>query len=89
MDACTHLLMTGMEKVMRSGGGLGDPSMGSTQAPSRAAVCGQLGNSDATCPSGPMPSRITSNMGSPAVQHNAPLESSTHCTDCAAASKHP
>ena len=49
---------------MRSGGGLGEFSMGSTQA-SVAASCERLGKSDATWPSGPSPSRITSKTGSP------------------------
>ncbi len=50
---------------MRSGGGLGEFSTGSTQA-SVAASCEQFGNNDATWPSGPSPSRITSNTGRPA-----------------------
>lgn len=58
---------------MRSGGGLGEFSMGSTQA-SVAASCERLGKSDATWPSGPSPSRITSKTGSP-TRHSTPHHS--------------
>mmetsp|Transcript_30477 Transcript_30477/g.77757 ORF Transcript_30477/g.77757 Transcript_30477/m.77757 type:complete len:217 (+) Transcript_30477:141-791(+) len=57
-------LMTGSVMVMRSGGGLGELVTGSTQpADAGALVAARLGNSDATWPSGPMPSRMRSNTG--------------------------
>ena len=52
---------------MRSGGGLGEFSTGSTQL-SVAASCERLGNRDATWPSGPRPSSMASKIGSPAAE---------------------
>ena len=52
---------------MRSGGGLGEFSTGSTQL-SVAASCERLGNRDATWPSGPRPSSMASKTGSPAAE---------------------
>ena len=60
------LLMTGKDMVMRSGGGLGEFSTGSTQL-SVAASWERLGNSEATWPSGPKPSSMASKIGSPAT----------------------
>ena len=57
--------MTGRDMVMRSGGGLGEFSTGSTQL-SVAASWERLGNSEATWPSGPKPSNMASKIGSPA-----------------------
>ncbi len=66
---------------MRSGGGLGEFSTGSTQL-SVAASCERLGNSDATWPSGPRPKSMASKTGSPASKfrfsHRAVTQHSTN-----------
>jgi len=51
----------GSVNVSRIGGGLGEPRTATTGRSSYSA--GMPGNSDATCPSGPMPSISTSNEG--------------------------
>ena len=66
LSLIAHLLMTGRDMVMRSGGGLGEFSTGSTQL-SVAASWERLGNREATWPSGPKPSSMASKIGSPAT----------------------
>ena len=53
--------MDGRVRVSRIGGGLGEPRTATTGRSSYSA--GMPGNSDATWPSGPMPSSSTSNAG--------------------------
>ena len=54
----------GKVRVIRSGGGLGEP-VTATAIRSSTSSCGKPGNSEATWPSGPMPSITTSNAPDP------------------------
>jgi hypothetical protein len=63
-------LITGSVSVMRRAGGLGLSSIGATQ-PVVSLRSAWPGKSEAVCPSGPMPSIITSNTGNRAESFEA------------------
>nr|GLL20013.1 unknown [Ipomoea trifida] len=71
-------LMTGNVKVILSGGGFGESLMNATHF-SFSWRRGCPGNSEATCPSGPIPKSIRSNCGNPLASDVLTIFRSTKC----------
>lgn len=71
-------LITGKVKVILSGGGLGESLIKVTHF-SFSFTSGCPGNKEATCPSGPIPRSIRSNLGNPVLSDDFRTSVLTRC----------